>query len=98
MQRTGISRLSFILSFCQRASLAILLRLGFDQFVSHSLQQYIVQAVTLASSIDDLDGLRLSIRDRLNASTLFRPDRYMIGFEKVLRTLWRNKCREHHGS
>ncbi|MDB5387314.1 MAG: Tetratricopeptide 2 repeat protein [Planctomycetaceae bacterium] len=79
-------------SYCQRASSAILSKLGFDEFVADSPRRYVETAVRLAETTKELVGIREKIRERLLASNLFRPDLYVHEFEKCLRSLWIDRC------
>jgi predicted O-linked N-acetylglucosamine transferase (SPINDLY family) len=72
-----------------RAGLSQLTNLGLTELIANTPEEYISIAVKLANDSQRLSHLRLSLRNRLQASPLMNADRFARGVEQAYRTMWR---------
>ena len=75
-------------SFRDRMSAGILLHLGRDEWVAHDREDYVRRACALASNVEELNALRLSLRNEVEQSILMREDRFCHRFGLSLRRIW----------
>jgi protein O-GlcNAc transferase len=75
-----------------RVSTSILNNLGLSECIATSPQQYISIAAAFATEIDRIEQLRLTLRDRLLASSLCDAARFARTFESALRRAWTQWC------
>ncbi len=66
-------------------------RLGHDEFVADSIEDYADRAVALAGNIPALVEVRVSLRQKA-AETIFNAEAYMREFEDALRDMWADYC------
>jgi protein O-GlcNAc transferase len=78
---------------CRRASSAFLLRLGLDELVTASVDQYVEATVALARRPHRLRGLREGLRDRFLASEICDVRGFAAELEAVYRRVWGEWCR-----
>lgn len=79
-------------SFISRTTTAILTPLGFDDFISLSVDDYVERAVAFAASPERLRQLRQEIPNRLGRSPLLDGEAYTTTLTRALRELWREYC------
>jgi len=79
-----------------RVGAALLSRVGLDDLVTHSRDQYIARAVALASGANrsHLTQLRHSLRFRVVSSPLVSPEPFARSIELAFRSMWRAWCTE----
>lgn len=73
-----------------RVSASLLHRVGLDDLVATTPDDYVAKAVALALDHDRLAGLRLDLRARLQASPLLDRKRFAHTVEAAYRDLWRD--------
>lgn len=74
--------------FKSRLSTGILTHLGQSDWLAKSPEDYIKIACTLAKNIDQLDQIRSSLRQRMEASCLMNEDIHIQEFGNGLRQIW----------
>jgi predicted O-linked N-acetylglucosamine transferase (SPINDLY family) len=67
--------------------------LGLEEFVAANVGEYVAIATRAARDPTRLQTLRSSIRDRMRASILCDPARYVRAVEDAYRALWRRWCK-----
>lgn len=80
------------LTHVSRVSASLLHRVGLDDLVAATPEDYVAKAVALALDHDRLACLRLELRDRLHASPLLDQRRFAGNVEAAYRDLWRDYC------
>lgn len=75
-----------------RASSAILLRLGLENLVARSADEYVAIAVELAANPRQFNPLREELRAKLFASEICDVGSYTSELERTYRELWRTWC------
>jgi predicted O-linked N-acetylglucosamine transferase (SPINDLY family) len=80
------------LTHVSRVSASLLHRVGLDNLVASSPEDYVALAVSLALDHDRLSALRLSLRGRLQSSPLLDALACAQGVEAAYRALWRDYC------
>jgi predicted O-linked N-acetylglucosamine transferase (SPINDLY family) len=75
-----------------RVSASLLHRVGLDDLVARSPEEYVALAVSLALDHARLADLRLSLRDRLNASPLLDARTCAGSVEDAYRRMWQDYC------
>ncbi|WP_051434564.1 FkbM family methyltransferase [Desulfonatronum lacustre] len=75
-----------------RVSASLLARIGLDDLVAGSLDEYVRIAVDLAKDTSRLSRLRSEIRPRLNMSPLRDEPEFTRTVEKALRKMWEIYC------
>ncbi len=81
-------------SYVRRASSALLQRLGFDELVTSSSEDYVAEAVALATDKKRLNDLREQIRTRYLSSEICDASGYARELEQSYRSFWRGWCTE----
>jgi protein O-GlcNAc transferase len=79
-------------TFCSRHSTSHLSNVGLERLVSDSPERYVEIACSLATDVEALARLRISLRQRLGASALCDTKGYSRALEEKLRGLWRGWC------
>ena len=79
-------------TYVRRASSALLMRLGFNELVADSPEEYIEIAVRLAKDQESLARLRAGIRTRFLTSEICDVNGYVAELEGVYRKLWTEWC------
>lgn len=74
---------------CSRVGASILSRIGLEQLIASSPQQYLQIGSALARQIDDLRMLRAGMRERLYSSGLLDKERFTGEFSELLCELWK---------
>lgn len=72
-----------------RVGASLLSRVGLEQLVASSPQQYLQIASALANQVDDLRMLRTGMRDRLEASGLLDKKAFADEFSRIVIGLWK---------
>jgi predicted O-linked N-acetylglucosamine transferase (SPINDLY family) len=75
-----------------RVSGAILSRMGMEDWVAHSLDEYVDIAVSKASNIEALAAVRAGLRERMANSSVCRPEIVVRELEEAYRWMWRQWC------
>ena len=79
-----------------RVGVSILARLGLDEFIARSPEQYIALAVSAAGRRSDLAALRAGLRERLRRSPVMDAAGFTASLEAAYRRLWRHWCAGYH--
>jgi len=74
-----------------RLSAAHLSRVGLQEFISHSEEEYFQCAIRFAKDLPMLDRVRQSLRERMNAPQL-HPASITRHLEAAYRDMWRKWC------
>jgi len=74
-----------------RLSTAHLARVGLDEFITHSEDEYVQCAVNFANDLPKLDAVRQSLRQRMNAPEC-QPATITRQLEAAYRTMWQKWC------
>lgn len=82
-------------TYVRRASSALLMRLGFDELVAASPDEYVEVAVRLAKDRESLARLRAGIRTRFLNSEICDVAGYVAELEGVYRRLWAEWCEKN---
>jgi predicted O-linked N-acetylglucosamine transferase (SPINDLY family) len=75
-----------------RVGASLLARVGLDDLVTRSGDDYVERAVALAGDLGALAALRWGLRGRVAASGLLDAARFARGLEEAYRRLWRQWC------
>jgi protein O-GlcNAc transferase len=78
--------------YAGRMAASILTRLGLEQFIAESEQQYIDLAVQWSQRLDALAALRQTMRQRMRASPLCDAAGFVRHLEDAYRFAWRRWC------
>lgn len=76
----------------QRAGASIMTNLGLPELVANSEEEFVAQAVALASDLKRLSELRAGLRGRLSESPLGNAPVYARHVESAYRTAWKHYC------
>lgn len=79
-------------TYVRRASSALMMRLGLNDLVAHSPDEYVNLAVELAGNPSLLRELRLGLRDRFLASEICDVAGFVAELEAIYRRLWAQWC------
>lgn len=79
-------------TMASHGSAAFLCHLGLDAFVTDEASQYIDRAVFLSQNIPQLAALRITLRERYNASVVGQPAVAAAGLERAFRIMWQRWC------
>lgn len=77
-----------------RTSMSFLKRVGLDDLVASTPEDYVATAVRLANDTVRLLSLRTELRSRLHASPLCAAARTTTYIERAYRAMWRRWCRQ----
>lgn len=77
-----------------RVGCSILTHLGYGELVAETVTEYIALAVALAGDPERISSYRNQLRSRLASSPLCDGAGFARSFEKILRNVWVDKCRE----
>lgn len=75
-----------------RVGATLLTCLGFSAWVANSDEEFVRAALKLSADREDLQTLRLSLRNHMSASPLLDGAGFTLGLEKALRKVWRERC------
>jgi len=78
--------------FVDRVAASIVTHAGYPEFVAKTKEDYVELAKNLASDIDGLNKLRLSIRDNLHKSKICDGEPYCRNIETAFRDMWTTWC------
>lgn len=81
-----------------RAGLTILARVGLEIFAAASPDEYVAKATAFAAQLDNLEKIRLSLRQMMLASDLCKPKRLCCEIEAAYREMWRRWCKKQTAS
>lgn len=76
-----------------RVSASILMRLGLQELIAASVEDYIELARTLAHDQKKLHDMRLNLRDRMKNSELMDKKLFTGHLEEIFQLLWHNYCK-----
>jgi predicted O-linked N-acetylglucosamine transferase (SPINDLY family) len=79
-------------TFASRHGLAHLTAAGVPETIAVDMDQYVENAVALASDLPRLSSLRANLRERMAASPLCDGPRFAGHFASVIREAWRHWC------
>ena len=77
-----------------RAGLCQAMNLGLPELIATTRDQYVQAASSLASDLEQLSGLRQTLRARLQQSPLMDGARFAKNLESLYRDVWRRFCAE----
>ncbi len=66
--------------------------LGLDQFIAHSIEDFVEKGRYWSDHHSELACIRNELRERFTSSALGQTKRFADHFETMLRTIWRNWC------
>jgi predicted O-linked N-acetylglucosamine transferase (SPINDLY family) len=75
-----------------RQGVSLLSHLGLHDLIANSVEDYVERTVGLAEDLPRLAGLRATLRERMNNSTLMNKERFTRQLEDVYRQIWRAWC------
>jgi len=75
-----------------RAGVSILSNAGFSQLIANGSEDYVQRAVGLTRDLASLGGLRQSMRNRMQQSTLMNAPAFARDVENAFRQSWRHYC------
>jgi len=78
-------------SHVSRVGASLLHRVGLDELVAQTPEQYVTIASALAGDVHRLGQIRESLRDRMRERLTNAP-RFIIEYENALRTIWQTFC------
>ena len=78
-----------------RVGLSILKQLDMEFFAARTPDEYVSKAVALAAKPESLDKIRMSMRNRLGASSLCNNLGFAIKVENAYREMWHEYCGRH---
>ena len=79
--------------FVDRVAASIVTHAGYPEFVAKTKEDYVKLAKNLASDIDGLNKLRLSIRENLQKSKICDGEPYCRNIETAFRDMWTTWCK-----
>ncbi len=79
----------------ERMSATILHTLGLDDFIATSRAEYVEKAIYWARNTDDLNSLRLTMRDRMLESELLDGRNMARAMEDAYRQMWHTYLSQH---
>jgi predicted O-linked N-acetylglucosamine transferase (SPINDLY family) len=75
-----------------RQGVSLLSHLGLSDLIAQTTEDYVERTVSLAQDLPRLAGLRVTLRDRMEGSTLMNKERFTRQLEEVYRWMWRRWC------
>jgi len=78
--------------FMARMGVSLVSAAGYPEWVAQTEDEYIEKARTLASDIEALNRLRLSMRCQVEASPLMDEPRFARHVANAFRQMWREWC------
>ena len=78
-----------------RQSAAILARLGLDDLVAGTEEDYVSKACSLSAGTERRSDLRKGLRGRMSSSTLLDGHAVAASLQTAYRRMWHRWCREH---
>jgi len=80
------------LSLPSRASAALNLQVGLDEFIAHDGEDFVNKGLQVAGDITHLAALRAGMRARVENSAIGQPALIAASVESALRTMWQRWC------
>lgn len=80
--------------FLSRQGLGLLMNAGLAEWVASDPDDYVARAVSHASNLEKLAGLRSRLREQVLASPIFDSARFATHFDAALRSMWKKWCDE----
>lgn len=74
------------------AAVCFMAHLGLSSFVADDDEHFVRLGVFLSQNLEELAGLRASMRERFNASVVGHPVVAAAGLERALRLMWERWC------
>ena len=71
-----------------RVSANLLSVLGLDELIASNVPDYTNKALELSQNTEQLQSLRLSMRERMNSSLLCNPSEFTLNIEAAYRKAW----------
>jgi len=81
-----------------RGGVSILSNVGCPELIAHSLDQYVSNAVALASDREGLGAMRTLLREKMRRSALMDTRRFVGDVEDVYRGMWAEWCGRRGGN
>ncbi|XP_021858332.1 probable UDP-N-acetylglucosamine--peptide N-acetylglucosaminyltransferase SPINDLY [Spinacia oleracea] len=72
---------------------SLLSKVGLDNLVAKTEDQYVELAIQLASDVTALSNLRMTLRDLMVKSPVCNGANFTLGLEQVYRNIWRRYCK-----
>ena len=82
-------------NYVSREGLSILSRVGLEFFAVSKPEEYVAKVTALAQNPDALAKIRVSMRQRIAASTMCNAKAYATNVEAAYRRMWRRWCHDH---
>jgi predicted O-linked N-acetylglucosamine transferase (SPINDLY family) len=80
--------------FLSRQGLGLLMNAGLAEWVASDQDDYVARAVSHASDLEKLAGLRSRLREQVLASPIFDATSFATHFDGALRGMWKKWCDE----
>lgn len=77
-----------------RIGTSLMMNLDLPEWVTHSEEEYITQAVKFAQDIPNLVEIRAGMRERMRNSPLMDEQSFTRAYEMALRGMWQTWCEE----
>ena len=78
-----------------RICASLLTTIGLPQLIASSPDEYLDIVIKLANDLDELEGIRGSLRDRMNNSTLCNGRKFTGILENAYREMWKRWCEKN---
>jgi len=75
-----------------RVGFSLLKRIGLDECIACTEEEYVQRAVALANDLARLKQLRMSTREKMSESAVCRPEIFVPGLEREHREMWTRWC------
>jgi len=79
-------------SHSARVGTSILKRIGLEELIAETGQEYVIKVVELGSDLDKLASLRMSMRKWMKESPLCDAGSFAKKIESVYREIWQKWC------
>lgn len=79
-------------SLTSRAAMAVMKHVGLDDFVAEDAADFVKKGVYWAEHLQSLSDVRLSLRERFDASALAKPEMLADALEQAFRRMWQTWC------
>jgi len=80
-----------------RVGTSLLHRVGLDELIAASPQEYIAKAVALANNLDHLEKIRAGLRKRMDQSPLCDAENFTAALEGAYRAMWKRWSARQRG-
>ncbi len=80
-----------------RGGCSILNQVGKPEWITHSTDEYVQRAASIAGDLDALESHRTSLRERMHHSPLMNAEAFARNVEDAYRKMWRDWCEKKMG-